>query len=102
MISSISAEVWWTVAIIVGIIGLCILGYFYKPKEDGPLIIMEVVIVGICAAFWPIILLIAVVIGISMLLVLLGMYIKKLKCIQEQIRREKLENMNNAEKILKK
>lgn len=97
----ITPEIWWGTAIIVGIIGLCILGYFYKPS-DGPLIVLEVLLLAICAAFWPIIIIIALVIGVIALPILLGMHIKKIKSAHDQVKKERFKQMSDAEKIMEK
>jgi RsiW-degrading membrane proteinase PrsW (M82 family) len=98
----ITSEVWWTVAIIIGVIGLCVIGYFYKPKEDGPMVVIEAMMLGLCAAFWPIVLIAVVVIGAIALPVLLGMCVKRLKSAYEKEKKERLKMMSDAEKIMRK
>ena len=102
VISSITPELWWTVAVILTIIGLCVAGYFYKPSEEGPIIAMEVFIICFCTAFWPILLMAAAAIGVIALPILFGMYAKKLKIKRDKEKKEKLKMMSGAERILKK
>ena len=102
LMSAIGAELWWTIAVIIAVIGLCIIGYFYKPADDGPLIIMEIFLMGLIAVFWPIIIAMAIIVGGLALPVLLGMYIKKFKSAYDQVKKEELEAMSDAERILKK
>lgn len=102
LMSSITPEVWWTVAAILTVIGSCVVGYFYKPSEDGPLIMLEVLIICFCTAFWPIVLIATATIGVIALPILFGMYIKKLKIKRDEEKKEKLEMMSDAERILKK
>jgi hypothetical protein len=102
LVDWITPEIWWSVAIILGIIGLCVVGYFYEPSEDGPIVMLEALGVGICVAFWPIALFAAAVVGIAAAPILLGMYAKRLKSAYDQIKKEELEAMNDAERILKK
>ena len=101
LMSAIGAELWWTIAVIIAVISLCIIGYFYKP-EDGPIIIAEIFLMGLAAAFWPIVIAIAIIVGGLALPVLLGMYIKKFKSAYDQVKKEELEAMSDAERILKK
>ena len=101
LMSAIGAELWWTIAVIIAVIGLCIIGYFYK-SDDGPLIILEIFLMGVAAAFWPIVIAMAIIVGVLALPVLLGMYIKKFKSAYDQVKKEELEAMNDAERILKK
>ena len=100
LVNWITLEIWWSVAIILGIIGLCVVGYFYKPSDDGPLIMLEVFGVGICVASWPIMLFVAVVAGISAIPILLGMYAKRLKSSYDEAKKERFRHMSDAEKIM--
>jgi hypothetical protein len=98
----ISPTMWIVTAIIIGVIGLIICGYYYDGSDDGPLIVLEVFTVGLMASFWPIATIIIIAVGILSLPVLLGKYIKKLKSERDKAKEEKLKHMADAERILKK
>lgn len=98
----ITPEIWWGVAIILGIIGLCVVGYFYNPSDEGPLIILAALCVVICAAFWPLMFFLAVVAGIAATPILLGMYAKRLKSSYDEAKKKRFKQMSDAEKIMEK
>ena len=89
---------WLTVAVILIIIGLIIIGYFYD-DDDGPLILLEgVCVVGVCL-FWPIILALAILIGVLALPILLGIRFKKMKEKRKEKKKEKQEFLNKIDKL---
>lgn len=88
---------WTTVAIILMIIGLIVIGYFYD--DDGPLVVLEgLCVVGACL-FWPIILAGAILIGVLALPILLGMRFKKVKEKRKEKKKEKQEFLNKIDKF---
>ena len=89
---------WTTVAIILMIIGLIIIGYFYD-DDDGPLVSLEgLCVVGACL-FWPIILAGAILIGVLTLPILLGIRFKKVKEKRKEKKKEKQEFLNKIDKF---
>ena len=99
----ISSTMWIVTAIIIGIIGLIILGYYYdNSSEDAFIMTLKVFMIGALASFWPIVTIITLGIGILSLPVLLGIHAKKLKIKRDEERKKKLEIMSGAERILKK
>ena len=99
----ISPTMWIVTAIIIGVIGLIILGYYYDDSSDDAFIaVMKVFMIGLMASFWPIATIIILGIGMLILPVLLGKYIKKLKSERDKAKEEELKHMADAERILKK
>lgn len=91
---------WLIVTIVLCAIGLILLGFFYDP-DDGPLIILEVLIVVALAIFWPLVLLFCATALVLASPVLLGKYgrdlLNKRKKKLEEIKNE----MNAIDKITK-
>ena len=89
---------WTTVAIILMIIGLIVIGYFYD-EDAGPLVALEgLCVVGACL-FWPIILAGAILIGVLALPILLGIRFKKVKEKRKEKKKEKQEFLNKIDKF---
>ena len=85
---------WLTVAIILMIIGLIVIGYFYD--DDGPLVVLEGLCVVCACLFWPIILAGAILIGFLALPILL---VKRFKKVKEKRKEKKKKFMNQIDKI---
>jgi hypothetical protein len=92
---------WLTISIVIAIIGLIILGYFYDFDDDGPLIILEGFIVVTVSIFWGFILVFAVGVAVVALPIYIGFYVRKLKRRRDEKKKEKLEFMDNIEKMKK-
>lgn len=89
---------WLTVAVILTIIGLIVIGYFYD-DDDGPLVVLEgLCVVGACL-FWPIVLAGAIFIGALALPILLGIRFKKVKEKRKKKKKEKQDFLNKIEKF---
>lgn len=91
---------WLTVAIILMVIGLIIVGYFYD-SDDGPLVALEgVVVIGMCL-FWPVVFLFIGGCCIIAVPILLGYWVKKSKEKRKKKREEEFAKLNKADAIKK-
>ena len=91
---------WLIISIVIAIIGLIILGYFYD-EDTGPLIILEGCIVVTVSIFWGFILVFAVGVAVVAIPIYIGFYVRKLKRKRDEKKKEKLEFMNDIEKMKK-
>ena len=89
---------WLTVAIILMVIGLIIIGYFYD-ADDGPLVLLEAVCVfGMCV-FWPVVLSLVIFCCVLALPILLGKWVRDGVKKRKKKKEEKLEFLNKVDKF---
>ena len=86
---------------VLAVIGLVAVGIIKSNDFDDETFGMSFGVVAI-SCIWPIILVIAVFIGIFAIPVYIGKYIGKTVDSLEKRKKEKLKNMSNVDKILKK
>lgn len=93
---------WLAGTIFIFLLGSFLIGYFCKTDEHGPLIMAYMTLLGLVALFWPIFILLAIGLAVFVSPALLGMYARKLKKKQDEIRKKQYEALSGSEKILKK
>lgn len=93
---------WLYVAIAFMIIGLIIHGYTNDSFDDG-MILLECMVIIIASVFWPIVLLLCLVVGLVCIPLFVGKYTKKFKIKikeeKERKKKEKLMNLSDVEKV---
>lgn len=91
---------WLIVSCIIGIIGLIVIGVVNHDSLGGESIPPLVMGVIAGALFWPILLALVVGIGIVIIPLFIGKYIGKGVMLSKKKKKQKLDSMNDVDKIL--
>ena len=92
---------WIIVAVIFGVIGLFLLGYFTRDGFEGEDSFIAILIV-LSSIFWPLVLSIAVIIGIVSIPILIGKHSRKINEFFKKRKQKKQKELNRIEEEFKK
>ena len=99
---SILETVWMIGAVLTAIIGLVWLGYANEKESDYMMLLLIGFCAVLCGIVWPILLFGLIISAFFLAPIMFGKYVKRRKILHEQEEKERLANMSNIEKIMKK